>query len=107
MAVSQMDQVTQQNAAMVEESTAASRNLASETSELVQRVSFFRVGEDGVGSAHTLRSPASHSTERALDKSGSFKPAATKPVLVRRRRSSGALALAATPQGREEEWQDF
>jgi methyl-accepting chemotaxis protein len=30
-AVSQMDQVTQQNAAMVEQSTAASRNLASET----------------------------------------------------------------------------
>jgi methyl-accepting chemotaxis protein len=44
-AVNQMDQVTQKNAAMVEESTAASRNLASETTELSRLVGFFNVGE--------------------------------------------------------------
>ncbi len=54
-AVSQMDQVTQQNAAMVEESTAASRNLASETGDLVQLVSFFRVGEKLRGCAKRLK----------------------------------------------------
>lgn len=45
-AVGQMDQVTQQNAAMVEQSTAASHNLATEAQSLSQLVSFFQVGSD-------------------------------------------------------------
>ncbi len=44
-AVSQMDQVTQQNAAMVEQSTAASHNLAHETAELVRLAERFQTGE--------------------------------------------------------------
>jgi methyl-accepting chemotaxis protein len=43
-AVNQMDQVTQQNAAMVEESTAASHALAGEADALMAMVSKFRVG---------------------------------------------------------------
>jgi methyl-accepting chemotaxis protein len=45
-AVGQMDQATQQNAAMVEESTAAARNLAGETKSLTDLVSFFKVGAE-------------------------------------------------------------
>jgi methyl-accepting chemotaxis protein len=44
-AVNQMDQVTQQNAAMVEETTAASHSLASEASELARLVGQFHTGE--------------------------------------------------------------
>jgi methyl-accepting chemotaxis protein len=40
-----MDQVTQQNAAMVEESTAASHSLAEEAEELARLVGQFRIGE--------------------------------------------------------------
>ena len=47
-AVSSMDQATQQNAAMVEQSTAASRNLADETRRLQELVGFFDVGSDAV-----------------------------------------------------------
>lgn len=43
-AVNQMDQVTQQNAAMVEQSTAASHNLARETEALVALVGRFEIG---------------------------------------------------------------
>jgi methyl-accepting chemotaxis protein len=43
-AVNQMDQVTQQNAAMVEESTAASHSLAREAGELVRLMTRFRTG---------------------------------------------------------------
>jgi methyl-accepting chemotaxis protein len=43
-AVNQMDQVTQQNAAMVEESTAASHSLASEAEALTKLVAQFRIG---------------------------------------------------------------
>ncbi|MDI1364309.1 MAG: methyl-accepting chemotaxis protein, partial [bacterium] len=44
-AVNQMDQVTQQNAAMVEEATAAAANLRTEAGELVGLVSGFQTGE--------------------------------------------------------------
>ncbi len=43
-AVNQMDQVTQQNAAMVEQSTAASHSLAGEAEELARLVGRFRTG---------------------------------------------------------------
>jgi methyl-accepting chemotaxis protein len=43
LAVGDMDRMTQQNAAMVEESTAASRSLASEADELAGLVSRFRL----------------------------------------------------------------
>ena len=44
-AVNQMDQVTQQNAAMVEESTAASHSLSQEADVLAASVSRFRTGQ--------------------------------------------------------------
>jgi methyl-accepting chemotaxis protein len=44
IAVNQMDQVTQQNAAMVEESTAASHSLAGEAQALANLVGQFRTG---------------------------------------------------------------
>jgi methyl-accepting chemotaxis protein len=44
-AVNQMDQVTQQNAAMVEEATAASHGLSGEAQELARLVGQFRIGE--------------------------------------------------------------
>ena len=46
-AVNQMDQVTQQNAAMVEESTAASHSLLQETAELIQLTEIFRLSHAG------------------------------------------------------------
>ncbi|RZJ46903.1 MAG: HAMP domain-containing protein [Brevundimonas sp.] len=44
-AVNQMDQVTQQNAAMVEESTAASHSLSQEAEALAGSVSRFQIGD--------------------------------------------------------------
>jgi methyl-accepting chemotaxis protein len=45
-AVNQMDRVTQQNAAMVEQSTAASHSLSDEAEELARLVGQFRIGQD-------------------------------------------------------------
>ncbi|MDR6626602.1 methyl-accepting chemotaxis protein [Caulobacter segnis] len=45
VAVNQMDQVTQQNAAMVEEATAASHSLATEADDLARLMSQFKVSE--------------------------------------------------------------
>ena len=44
-AVGQMDQVTQQNAAMVEETSAATHGLANEADRLNEQVALFRLGE--------------------------------------------------------------
>ena len=46
-AVSQMDQVTQQNAALVEEMAAAASSLKNQSDALVQTVSVFRLGDEG------------------------------------------------------------
>ena len=45
--VTAMDTATQQNAAMVEESTASSRNLNDETERLFEQLSFFDLGRTG------------------------------------------------------------
>lgn len=45
--VGEMDRMTQQNAAMVEQSTAASRSLADEANELTALVARFSAGENG------------------------------------------------------------
>src|SRR3546814_4909242 len=43
--VASMDTVTQQNAAMVEESTAGARSLSYETERLFEQLSFFELGQ--------------------------------------------------------------
>jgi methyl-accepting chemotaxis protein len=55
-AVSEMDRMTQQNAAMVEESTAAARSLAGEADELADLVAKFEVGAQ-VASASATAPP--------------------------------------------------
>ena len=57
-AVNQMDQVTQQNAAMVEQSTAASHSLAQEAQSLQASVARFKVGSAAQVAAAPARAPA-------------------------------------------------
>ena len=47
-AVSQMDQVTQQNAALVEEASAAAQSMADQAVTLREAVAVFRVADTGV-----------------------------------------------------------
>lgn len=59
IAVGEMDSVTQQNAAMVEESTAAARSLASEAEALTRHVARFSVSDDAAWEApRTFRAAA-------------------------------------------------
>jgi methyl-accepting chemotaxis protein len=62
-AINQMDQVTQQNAAMVEQSTAASHSLSQETAELSRLTNFFQTGRPSdqraaAASRAPIRAPA-------------------------------------------------
>ncbi len=57
-AVSQMDQVTQQNAALVEESAAAATSLKQQARQLVEAVSVFRLKDGGVSDQQITAQPA-------------------------------------------------
>ena len=90
-AVNQMDQVTQQNAAMVEESTAASRALAAEAQELARLVGRFRV--TGGSTLQPIQSqPATN---------------AYRPLRTARPLSRGNTALAERPVVEDESWDAF
>ncbi len=58
IAVNQMDQVTQQNAAMVEETTAATHSLKGQTAELISQVSVFRIASTSRAAPAPYQAPA-------------------------------------------------
>ena len=101
-AVAQMDQVTQQNAAMVEESTAASHALARDAEELRRLMSQFEVG------GH-VAAPKAAASKSAAPSSRSSQAAAPAPAAKRQARApvmatAGANALQASPV---DDWEDF
>jgi methyl-accepting chemotaxis protein len=57
-AVNHMDQMTQQNAAMVEQATAASHNLREDAEGLASLMDRFRIGAMEAGAMQTARGPA-------------------------------------------------
>ena len=93
-AVNQMDQVTQQNAAMVEQSTAASHNLAQETAELVRMAERFRTGEPA-------RPPSPPPEEPGRRSATVTRLAPVPPHRARREQA------ARKPAVREETWEEF
>jgi methyl-accepting chemotaxis protein len=92
-AVNQMDQTTQQNAAMVEQATAAAANLKSEANSMGRLMSQFDTGERG----------------RARPRSA---PTAPRPAATAARRPGGARGRLATAVNIEDvqpaaEWEAF
>ncbi|KWF76965.1 hypothetical protein WL93_27660 [Burkholderia diffusa] len=57
-AVAQMDEVTQQNAALVEEAAAAAQSLDEQAARLRETASVFRIDDDAAGTAATSVRPA-------------------------------------------------
>jgi methyl-accepting chemotaxis protein len=92
--VSEMDRVTQQNAAMVEESTAAARSLAGEADDLSSIVTRFRTsnGERGQRPAAARAAPVAALRPRPALR------AAALPVMV---------ATALAPVGDADDWSEF
>ena len=71
-AINEMDQMTQQNAAMVEQSTAASHALAHQAGELDALMDEFEIGEAG-----RVRAPAQHRATRSGPARGPISMGAT------------------------------
>ncbi|MEK1926090.1 MAG: methyl-accepting chemotaxis protein, partial [Rhizobium giardinii] len=104
-AVNQMDQVTQQNAAMVEETTAASMALNEEARALSTLVARFHVARQGQSSADMLRNTADRMRTPAKTSYGApAKPAPTRYVAAAPKavpQVSGNTALS------QDNWEEF
>ena len=98
MAIAQMDEVTQQNAALVEEAAAASQSMQEQAGELAHVVGFFKTGNH-------VASAAKPSPVRAAPAAPAIARPAARPAPVRK-------AVAAAPARRgnaaaESEWEEF
>jgi len=91
-AITQMDDVTQQNAALVEEASAAALSLQDQASSLTRAVSVFRLRHDAAAPA-TTKAPAA-AGQRALA-APVRQPLPARRVAPAPVRKIGALALAA------------
>jgi uncharacterized coiled-coil protein SlyX len=103
-AVTQMDQTTQQNAALVEEASAAAQSLQEQAGALVEAVSVFRLAGDGneTGPALTRITP--------IEGAPAAKPAAPKArskVLPSAKKEAAAPQLAMTGAGKNDDWTEF
>ncbi|MBC2772689.1 PAS domain-containing methyl-accepting chemotaxis protein [Rhizobium sp. AQ_MP] len=90
-AVNAMDQNTQQNAAMVEESTAASHSLAKQAAALRELVAQFRIGQ--------------HSSHKVMEARPDASPVASpaRKLMASVARATGGAAAAKVQEG----WEDF
>ncbi|AXJ95027.1 MULTISPECIES: methyl-accepting chemotaxis protein [unclassified Sphingomonas] len=93
-AVNEMDGVTQQNAAMVEEATAAARSLSAEADQLARQVARFRIEGDHAAPAAT--NPV-HGLQRQAAEAGRRIARTGSP----RHQGNAALAIA------QEDWSEF
>lgn len=93
-AVNQIDHVTQQNAAMFEETTSASHALAQRATSLAETIGHFRVGE-----LPAVQAPAA---PRSKAKAVAKRPPKASPPAV-----EGNLAVAPRPAPDASDWEDF
>nr|WP_298141728.1 methyl-accepting chemotaxis protein [uncultured Pseudomonas sp.] len=93
-AVSQMDEMTQQNAALVEEAAASAESLLEQASEMTQAVAVFKIDQD-----HDQ--PVRSETRKIPRATALPAPSAPRPV---RTPSKG---LPARGPGKDNEWEEF
>ncbi len=93
LAINQMDQMTQQNAAMMEESTAASRSLTEDTVVLAHLVGRFQTGQQADGAVRGTPGISGHISR--------------KPVAALKTTGRGGAAPEAAFDGEDENWDGF
>jgi len=103
--ITQMDTVTQQNAALVEEASAASQSLESQGRQLTQAVAFFKL--DGAPASRGV-SPAARATDRAVSPSTLRRPNLAKTVRTPAKRPTASLVMASAHAGGSDGgWETF
>ena len=96
-AVSNLDQMTQQNAALVEESSAAALSMNEQAQRLAQVVSIFKVG-DGLSSARMLVAPSAKATTPTAPAASNVKAQPSSVKAPKAAATASKPAVAAAPQ---------
>ena len=110
-AVNQMDQVTQQNAAMVEQATAAAHSLATEADTLAQLVGQFTIGT--AAKSHSTASPKRAAQTQKTPPRGPatvlsvVRPSASKPPAASRAPASSSARAAPALAKADDGWDEF
>lgn len=101
-AISQIDEVTQQNAALVEETSAAAKSMSEQSDILAKDMSFFKTGK-----AVQIAAPKASDSKAALpapkkaETKSADKPKATQPEPVR------SPNKPSPAPSEEDEWGEF
>ncbi|WP_280949374.1 methyl-accepting chemotaxis protein [Consotaella salsifontis] len=115
-AADQMDKVTQQNAAMVEETTAAAQTLANETDHLAQLIAQFKTAAAMAHAAQAERAarrpvpkpaPATSAAKRAQTSPSKTASKAAPSAPVRQMKAQGIGGAAAKMEVEEDDWEEF
>ena len=96
-AVSNLDQMTQQNAALVEESSAAALSMNEQAQRLAQVVSIFKVG-DGLSSARMLVPPSAKAATSTAPAASTAKARPSSAKAPKAAATASKPAVAAAPQ---------
>jgi methyl-accepting chemotaxis protein len=104
-AVNQMDQVTQQNAAMVEEANAAGATLATEAGRLRELISQFQLGQGGGATTQTAALRKTASVMAASPRSTPA-PSPARGMVGRIAQSFGGRSSAAKSAA-QDNWEEF
>ncbi|NKE66170.1 HAMP domain-containing protein [Ramlibacter sp. RBP-2] len=103
-AITQMDQVTQQNAALVEEASAAAQSMREQAGALVQAVSVFKV--DAMATVRSL-APAARPAQAAARRVAAAHPAAGKLAATAQKAIPAGQREPALAASGKDEWAEF
>jgi methyl-accepting chemotaxis protein len=114
-AISQLDQMTQQNAALVEESAAAASSMKDQAQSLAGLVATFKLEEHAGKPAAKFSAPAKNMLSKAAPrlqapvKQTPAKPAASRPAPVRVAAATAPKPSAAAPKAAQsdDDWETF
>ncbi|MEA9789585.1 methyl-accepting chemotaxis protein [Xanthomonas campestris pv. raphani] len=103
LTVTQMDEATQQNAALVEEATAAARSMEEQAGQLSDAVSIFKLQQQSAPMAIASRPTATRVAGKApaSKQAASTKPASAKP------RAAARPVAAVTASAGDSSWHEF
>ncbi len=103
-AVTQMDEVTQQNAALVEEASAAAQSMSSQAAALRELVSVFNIGSAGRAATTSIAPVA-----RVVASATARRPAPSRPAPVRAPAAPAPKAERREPATAtsDDDWQTF
>ncbi len=104
-AILQLDELTQQNAALVEQAAAASESMGDQADDLNQMIAFFTVGNEDAAHQPTMRSADAH---KGADRRSAGRPwNASKTAAPEAQSFVRAPAKIAAAGGSDQEWEEF